>query len=400
MHNYDVIVAGGGVMGTALTWYLSRMGRRVLLLERVDLCHGSAGATDGYITPHTKQPGYHLELALESSKLYETLREEIDSDIDIELDLHCGGLQVCEDQMQWDLISGNKEKLSAGGLELYMLEIEEVRKIEPAVSPNMRGAMYSPTAGSVNPFRLTQAFADHAQKMGAEILIETGIDSLVFDGGRVAGVRSGDAVYYAGYVVNCCGAWGSELAKMAGLDLPVSPKRGQIIVSEPTAPLLNTVMQTGLYPIIKFKPERITDERIFRLGLGFGIEQTRDGSILIGGTRELVGFDRGNTLECIEAMAQTAQVYIPAIADLHFIRCFSGLRPYTPDGLPVMGRVTQVPGLVMCCGHEGDGIALAPISGKLVAEEIVYGKTSFPIAPCAVERFRKPVLPGLKYAID
>ncbi|MDR1596268.1 MAG: FAD-binding oxidoreductase [Treponema sp.] len=394
MNNYDVIVGGGGVMGTALTWYLSRMGRRVLLLEREDLCHGSAGATDGYITPHTKQPGYHLELAMESCKLYESLREEIESDIDIELDLHCGGLQVCEDEMQWDLISDNKEKLSAGGLELYMLEIEEVRKIEPAVSPKMRGAMYSPTAGRVNPFRLTQAFADHAKKMGAEILIETGIDSLVFDGGRVAGVRSGETVYYAGYVANCCGAWGAELAKMAGLELPVSPKRGQIIVSEPTAPLLNTVMQTGLYPIIKFKPELITDERIFRLGLGFGIEQTRDGSILIGGTRELVGFDRENTLECIEAIAQTAQVYIPAIRDLHFIRCFSGLRPHTPDGLPVMGRVTEVPGLVMCCGHEGDGIALAPISGKLVAEEIVYGKTSFSIAPCAAERFRKSELPG------
>jgi sarcosine oxidase subunit beta len=392
MNDYDVIVAGGGVIGTALTWYLSRMGWRVLLLERVDLCHGSAGATDGYITPHTKQPGYHLELALESCTLYETLREEIESDIDIELDLHCGGLQVCEDEMQWDLISDTKEKLSAGGLELYMLEIEDVRKIEPAVSPSMRGAMYSPTASSVNSFRLTQAFADHAKKMGAEILIETGIDSLVFDGGRVAGVRSGDAVYYASYVVNCCGAWGAELAKMAGLDLPVSPKRGQIIVSEPTAPLLNTVMQTGLYPIIKFKPELITDERIFRLGLGFGIEQTRDGSILIGGTRELAGFDRGNTLECIEAMAQTAQVYIPAIRDLHFIRCFSGLRPYTPDGLPMMGRITEVPGLVMCCGHEGDGIALAPISGKLMAEEIVYGKTSFPITPCAAERFRKSEL--------
>jgi sarcosine oxidase subunit beta len=148
-------------------------------------------------------------------------------------------------------------------------------------------------------------------------------------------------------------------------------------------------MQTGLYPIIKFKPELIEDERIFRLGLGFGIEQTREGSLLISGTRELAGFDRGNTLECIEGVIQTAAVYIPAITDMYFIRCFSGLRPHTPDGLPILGRVKQVPGFIMCCGHEGDGIALAPISGKLVAEEIVYGKTSFPIEACAAERFQR-----------
>ncbi|MDR1587860.1 MAG: FAD-binding oxidoreductase [Treponema sp.] len=388
MNKYDVIVIGGGIVGTALAYYLSRLGKRVLLSEKVDLCHGSAGATDGYITPHTKQPGYHLQLALESCKLYETLRKEIESEIDIELELHVGGLQVCEDQMQWELISDNREKLSAGGLELYMLEIDEARKIEPAISPKMRGAMYSPIASNVNPFRLTQAFADDAKKMGAKILIETEVESLVFEGSRVAGVRTVHAeTYYADYVANCCGSWGARIAKMAGLDVPVKPKRGQIIVSEPVAPFLHTVMQTGLYPIIKFRPELITDERIFRLGLGFGIEQTKDGSVLIGGSREMAGFDRGNTPECIEGILQTAQVYIPAIADLHFIRCFSGLRPHTPDGLPILGRVKQVPGFIMCCGHEGDGIALAPISAKLVAEEIVCGKTSFPIEACAVERF-------------
>jgi sarcosine oxidase subunit beta len=363
------------------------MGKRTVLLEKTDLCGGSAGATDGYITPHTKQPGYHLALALESCRLYETLEQDIDSDIDIELDLRCGGLQVCEDEMQWELISDNQRRLSADGLELYMLDIDEVLRIEPAVSPYMRGALYSPTAGRVNPFRLTQAFADHAKKMGARIETETEVESVLFDGGRVVGVRAAGEHWYAGYVVNCCGSWGGALAQMAGVEIPISPKRGQLVVSEPAPPLINTVMQTGLYPLIKFHPERITDERIFRLGTAFGIEQTRDGTILIGGTRELAGFDRGNTLEGIEAVIQTARRYIPAIARLHFIRCFSGLRPHTPDGLPVLGLVDQVPGLAFCCGHEGDGIALAPVSAKLTAEAIVRGTTSFPIEPCSAARF-------------
>ncbi len=387
MNESDVIVVGGGVIGSALTYYLSLLGKKALLLEKADLCHGSAGATDGYITPHTKKPGYHLELALKSCEIYETLAQELETDIDFELDLHCGGIQACEDEMQWELISANARELIKSGLALSMLDITQARRIEPALSPKLRGALYSPIASSVNPFRLTQAYTDAAKRHGARVMIETEVRSLVFEGERVVGVSTNRGDFHAEYIVNCCGSWGASVAKMAGLTMPIVPKRGQIIVSEPVAPLLNTVMQSGIYPIIKFHPERITDEKVFRLGLAFGIEQTKDGSLLIGGTRELAGFDRGNTPEAIEAVLKTVSRYIPAILDLNFIRCFSGLRPHTPDGLPILGKVKSVPGFVMCCGHEGDGIALAPITGKLVAEDLVYDKTSFPIEPCAAERF-------------
>lgn len=388
MKEYDVIVIGGGVIGASLTYYLSKLNQRVLQLERGDLCSGSAGATDGYITPHTKQPGYHLDLALKSCELYETLAQDLESDIDIELDLHCGGIQACEDEMQWDLISQNARAFDEGsGFHVEMLDIEEARRLEPALSPKLRGALYSDVASSVNPFRLTQAYVDAAKKFGAQLRIQCEVTALLEDGGRIVGVETSQGSFYAGTVVNCCGSWGGQLAKLAGLDLPVVPKRGQIIVSEPVAPMLNTVMQTGIYPIIKYHPELITDERVFRLGLAWGIEQTKDGTLLIGGTRELVGFDRGNTLEGIEAVLKQAIVYIPALRELKFIRAFSGLRPRTPDGLPILGRVKSRPGFAMCCGHEGDGIALAPITGKLMAEELTFGKTSFPIDACRAERF-------------
>ncbi|HBC27875.1 MAG TPA: FAD-dependent oxidoreductase [Ruminococcaceae bacterium] len=387
MTEYDAIVIGGGVIGSSLTYYLSKLRKKVLLVEKTDLCSGSAGATDGYITPHTKKPGYHLEMALKSCELYETLAEDLESDINLELGLHCGGIQACEDEMQWELISRNAAELSKSGLELYMLDIEDARKIEPELSPRLRGALFSPIASSVNPMRLTQAYVDAAKKFGAKVLLHTEVQGLLFEGERVSGVSTPNGSFSSEYTVNCGGSWGGVIAKMAGLDLPIIPKRGQIIVSEPVAPMLNTVMQSGIYPIIKYKPELIQDERIFRLGLAFGIEQTKDGTLLIGGTRELAGFDRGNTFEAIEAVLKTVSRYIPAILHLNFIRCFSGLRPHTPDGLPILGKVKSVPGFVMCCGHEGDGIALAPITGKLVAEDLVYGEPSFPISPCATERF-------------
>lgn len=387
MKQYDVIVIGGGVIGASLTYYLTKLNQKVLLVERNDLCSGSAGATDGYITPHTKQPGYHLEMALKSVELYETLAEELETDIDLELDKHCGGIQACEDEMQWDLISSNAEQLSKSGLELYMLNIDEARKIEPALSPRLRGALYSPIAGSVNPMRLTEGYVDAAVRFGAAVSLHTEVTDLLWDGDRIVGVHTPRGDFYADYVADCCGSWGGQIASMAHLDLPVVPKRGQILVSEPMPKMLNTVMQTGIYPIIKYHPEKITNEKVFRLGLAWGIEQTRDGTILIGGTRELQGFDKGNTFEAIEAIVNECYKYIPAIRNIHFIRVFSGFRPRTPDGLPILGKVAQAPGLVMCCGHEGDGIALSPITGKIVAEDIVSGKPSFPLGPCAAERF-------------
>lgn len=389
MKKYDQIVIGGGIIGSSLCYYLSKLGQKVLLIEKNDLCSGSAGATDGYITPHTKQPGYHLELALKSCELYETLASDLETDIDIELDLHCGGIQACENEMQWELISANAAELSKSGLELHMLEIDEARKIEPALSPKLRGALYSPIASSVNPMRLTQGFVDAAKKFGLEVSLHNEVTGLLFDGDRVVGVESREGSFYADHVVDCCGSWGGKIAAMAGLDIPVVPKRGQILVTEPMPKILNTVMQTGIYPIIKYHPERITDEKVFRLGLAWGIEQTKDGTLLIGGTRELAGYDKGNTFEAIEAIVNECYKYIPAIKNMNIIRVFSGFRPRTPDGLPVLGKVRSVPGFVMCCGHEGDGIALAPITGKLVAQDIVYGKSEFPIDVCRAERFIK-----------
>ena len=387
MKQYDVIVVGGGVIGSSLTYYLSRLGKKVLLVEKNDLCSGSAGATDGFITPHTKQPGYHLEMALKSCEIYETLAKDLETDIDLELVLHCGGIQACEDEMQWKLVSENAEQLSKSGLELYMLDIGEARRIEPALSKKLRGALYSPIASCVNPMRLTEGYVDAAVKRGAEVSFHTEVTDLIFDGDRIAGVHTPRGDFYAEYVADCCGSWGSLIAAMAHLNLPIVPRRGQIIVTEPMPRMLNTVMQTGIYPIIKFHPERIRDERVFRLGLAWGMEQTKDGTMLIGGTREFQGFDRGNTVEAIEAIVNECCKYVPAVRHMNFIRVFSGLRPKTPDGLPILGRVRRAPGLVMCCGHEGDGIALAPVTGKLVAEDIVYGKTSFPIGPCSAERF-------------
>lgn len=152
---------------------------------------------------------------------------------------------------------------------------------------------------------------------------------------------------------------------MVGLNIPIKPRKGQLIISEPIGPFMEATVQWARYNIIKFNPESIKDKNVLKLGSSLSIEQTKEGTLVIGGTREFSGFDKENTLEGIEVMLKRAVEFFPAIKDLNFIRAFAGLRPFTPDGLPLIGEVDKIKGFYIAAGHEGDGIALAPISGKL-----------------------------------
>jgi sarcosine oxidase subunit beta len=134
----------------------------------------------------------------------------------------------------------------------------------------------------------------------------------------------------------------------------------------------------------KFKPELAAAG-----GMGFSLEQADSGNILIGSTREFVGFDRRTTFDGIRTIARRIVSVIPALTHVPVIRTFGGLRPYTPDGLPILGKVAGLEGFIMAAGHEGDGIALAAITGELIADLIATGRTQFPLEDFRLERFRE-----------
>lgn len=381
----DVIIVGGGIIGCSAAYYLSKLGKKVLLLEREDLTKGSAGATDGVVGYHTKKPGHQMDLAVQSIAMFETLSEELG--MDVEYGLKCGGMQPVEDKMQWDILSEIVEEQRKSGVEIEMISAEEARKIEPLLSRDIYGALYSPTGGKVNPIKLTMAFSQAAKKLGATIQIETEVTDMIMDGKKVLGVKTDKGDFYADTVVNACGSWAAFTAKMAGIEMPIKPRKGQLIVTEPIGHFMDVTLQCARYNVIKFRPETIKDENVLKLGSSLSIEQTETGGLIIGGTRELVGYDRENSLEAIETLLKRAVRFFPALKDVCFIRAFAGLRPYTPDGLPIIGKVDCLEGFYMAAGHEGDGIALAPVTGKLLAEQIVYGKESYSLEPFSPNRF-------------
>jgi glycine/D-amino acid oxidase-like deaminating enzyme len=194
-------------------------------------------------------------------------------------------------------------------------------------------------------------------------------------------VRTDKGEIQTGTVVNAGGVYAAQIGALAGLNVPIKPRRGQLVVTEAAGTLIRRCMLSAQYIAAKFNPD------LARKGGGVSIEPTARGNFVLGSTREFVGFDKRVTLAGIDHIARKVSSILPALKKIKIIRVFAGLRPYTPDGRPILGPVAGLDGFVMAAGHEGDGIALAPITGEIIAELIADNRTNFPLEEYRLERF-------------
>ncbi|MBM3239079.1 FAD-binding oxidoreductase [Candidatus Poribacteria bacterium] len=375
----DVIIIGGGVIGAATAYYLSKRNIKTILVEKNDLASGTSGACDGCIFMQSKKPGRHLELALQSAKLYQTLPDELDCDIGYK---KSGGMILIESEEQLATMRQFTQQQQNAGLEVELLGIEDALKIERHLSPQLVGATYSPMDAQVDPLSLTFAFAAAAKRLGAQILTDTEVTSIAVKNGKAEGVQTNSGKIAAEIIINAAGVYAPFIGMMVGVEIPIIPRRGQILVTEPLPPLINCIMLCACYIAAKFKVDwqegkkargqegkvdsHLTDDS--QLGVGTVLEQHHASNILLGSTREFVGYDRRVTIEGMRAIAHHAKNILPILSNVHIIRSFAGLRPYTSDGLPFLGYIGGPEGFLVAAGHEGDGIALAPITGKLLAD--------------------------------
>lgn len=200
-------------------------------------------------------------------------------------------------------------------------------------------------------------------------------------GGRVTGVRTGEGEILAPAVINAAGTWGGEVAAMAGVDLPILPRRGFILVTEPLRePLIRHKVYTAAY---------VTNVASDSAGLETSgvVEATPSGTVLIGASRERVGFDRTTSLPVLSRLAAQAVALFPALSAVRAIRSYCGFRPYCPDHLPVIGADPRVPGLYHACGHEGAGIGLAPVTGLLLSRLLAGEQPDLDLHPFRPDRF-------------
>ncbi len=358
-----VVVIGGGAIGTSIAYHLARRHIDVILVEKDDIASGTSGACDGFVFLQSKKPGAHLQMAMESAKMMERLADELQRDIEYERN---GGMIVAKSQDDMVALRSLVERQQKSGLEVHLLDSREAREMESCLSPDIAGATYSPLDAQVNPMSLCLAFAKSAMQMGAQILTNVEVTDVLVTDGKVEGVVTSRGVIKADVVVNAAGVYAPVIGRMVGIDLPITPRRGQVLVTESVPQVLKRAIICSRYIISKFTPDQMQDP----LGVGMAMEQTRAGTLLIGSTREFVGYDRSVTPEGIRAILKHASDHVPAIKNLNIIRSFAGLRPHTPDGMPILGKVDGIEGFIVAAGHEGDGIALSPITGHLIAELI------------------------------
>ncbi|WP_328875025.1 FAD-binding oxidoreductase [Streptomyces sp. NBC_00287] len=371
----DVVVVGAGMVGAACALYAARAGLDVIVVDRGPVAGGTTGAGEGNLLVSDKEPGPELDLALLSGRLWADLAEEFGEIIEYEAK---GGVVVASTPQGLAALERFADGQSAAGVVAETVEGDGLYDLEPHLAPGLAGGMHYPQDCQVMP---ALAAAHLLRASGARLLTGrtvTGIPRT--PEGAVLGVRTDHGDIHAPAVVNAAGTWGGELAALADAHLPVLPRRGFVLVTEPLPRLVRHKVYAADY---------VADVASDSAALQTSpvVEGTAAGPVLIGASRERVGFDRSFSLPVVRELAAGATRLFPFLADIRAQRAYLGFRPYLPDHLPAIGPDPRVPGLHHACGHEGAGIGLATGTGHLIAQTLTEKAPELDLAPFRPDRF-------------
>jgi hydrogen cyanide synthase HcnC len=389
----DVIVVGGGVIGCAVTYELAKRSVAVLLLDR-NLPGRATSASAGGLWPVGEAVGlgcgviYHAAAAgashngtpspeslpaafrdflARSNACFPELASELRTraDLDIEYAPGVGLLFVIETEAERAFVADVARSLPPD-LRLQLLSPEDAARLEPALRRDVLGGALLAGEHQVNPMLLAEAFKRAAIRLGAHFRPDCRVTGLRRQGDRILGVEVGPEFLPCGTVVNAAGAWAGRLAATAGLALPVFPVRGQVVLTEALPPTLNACLSTSVCYLL----------------------QKKHGEVLIGSTTERADFDVGVTPPAIRTLCRGAARAVPLLGRVRVKRVWAGLRPGTPDELPVLGPAEGVDGYCNAAGGFRTGIVAAPLTGRVVAEWVCGENRCYPCEPFSMSRFK------------
>jgi len=363
----DVLIVGGGIMGTASAWELARHGARVTLLERsvpgAEASSAAAGILGAQAEAH--RPGPMTELCLASraryAKFARTLSEETKIDVGYR---ECGVLRVELERAKAQALAKESAWQKSRRLEVETLTPKRIATLEPELSPKLVGGVRFAEDARIDPKALLRALHIAALARGVKFQSGAFVRRVVVEGGRAVGVALDDGkILRADRVVVAAGSWTSLID---GLGLPsgrVIPARGQIVELELAAPVLSHVV----------------------FGPGAYLVPRDDGRVLVGSTLEFVGYEKRVTASAVRDLLTHAIALVPALANAEIRDVWSNFRPYTEDQLPLLGA-TKVESLFLSTGHYRNGILLAPISAEIVRAAVLGQKSPVPLTAFDPER--------------
>ena len=356
----EVIVIGGGLIGACCAEALTRRDLEVVLLERRFPASGSSRACDGLILLWDKSPGAELELGKASVALWEVLAPQLETDIEFR---KTGTLLINDDISGIERSRKMAERLVDHDIRAIILDPDELGELEPSLAGDLAGGVYYPDDYQLDPRRATLAILRKAQRQGLHLAQGEEVLGLERRAGTSTGWRisTREHIFTADHVVCAAGVWSRELLDAIGAQIPVRPRQGHILVLKPAPDTLR-------HPVLEGSYEATVHAGGGDLQVALVAEQTASGTLLIGSSRQFTGFDTGVSWEVMQTLARRAIRFIPGLQNAALIRSYAGLRPWSPDNLPLIGAVPGYDDLHIASGHEGAGICLAPVTGQLIAD--------------------------------
>jgi glycine oxidase len=368
----DVIIIGAGVIGCSIAYHLSLAGSRVFVLEREHLAAGASGVAAGMLAPQVEAPfddSFFALTLLGRSEHFPLAQSLLD---DVGLDVECratGILRVARDEAERVELQRRFRWQTARGLRAEWLEPNHLGDCEPlmagVVGRLLAGGLWLPDEGQVRSPRLVQALAAASVKRGGRFLEGTWATAFETKGSRIVGVRTPVGTLQADVVVLAAGVWSNDLARTAGLDVPVGPVKGQIVTLRALNRVPRHVVWTGeCYVVPK-----------------------DDGQVILGATEEDGNYDRRPTLAGVGALAEAALEFLPWAGQFTVEGMWAGLRPAAPDRYPIVGRAPGYVNLILATAHYRNGVLLGPLTGRWVTDLIRTGTLAPELAPFTPERF-------------
>lgn len=363
----DILIAGGGIIGCAIAYYLSKAGRDVLVLDQEGIGTQASHAAAGLLAPlgPLSGPGPFADLLLTSFTLFPSLVATLEKEIGLHLSYtHNGALRTIRNPKRIPHLQKRFRAWQALGLQMRWLDGDEARRAERALSSEICAAIHVPEESHINAAQLVQAFALAAQHYGTRFSPHTQVVDVATHQSSVVGVSTAQGnTISCRHLVIATGAWSACWNDWLDIPLPVSPLRGQILmVRQLELPLRQTIFGEAIYLVPKGE------------------------HILIGATKEEAGFATHTTREGISWLQTTACRLVPALHTSSIEQAWAGLRPKTPDMQPLLGPISTWENVTVAVGHNSVGIILSPITGQAIAETVLTGHVPAIIRPFSPAR--------------
>jgi glycine oxidase len=373
----DAVIVGAGVIGLACAWFAARRGLRVRVLERGQPGDGASGVAAGMLAPvgeATWGEDELLSFALASHARWPRfaagLGEASSRDAGF---IELGAVHVALDRDESEALHRRFELMRSLDLDAEWLSVRDVRALEPGLSPSTAAGVHAPHESAVDPRLLLEALRDAAEGAGVDMLTGGEVSEALFDGGRLAGVRTADGIAHrAEHTVLAAGAWSGEAAWLPpDARPPVRPVKGEIL----------TLRGPASAPVCE---HLVVSERVYTV-------PRPDGRLIVGATVEERGFDTRVTAGGVYELLREAYRALPEVAELELAEAVAGLRPCTPDNAPLIGR-SELDGLVLATGHFRNGILLAPATAEVVAATLAGDEPAMDVSAFAPARFQAEVI--------